>query len=98
MSRSNYEPPVFRALWRIGFDIPPPHFVPFWKVTLFAAVLFGGVWGAFMWLTVWSRQGLSIMAAFCTTATLGICLGLITALCYAHGRRTYRLPAWSSID
>ncbi|MFZ6755548.1 DUF6404 family protein, partial [Undibacterium sp. Dicai25W] len=26
ISRSNYAPPLVRLLWRVGIDIPPPHF------------------------------------------------------------------------
>ena len=48
MWRSNYEPPILRGLWKLGFKIPPPHFVPFWKTTLLASLWFGGAWGIVM--------------------------------------------------
>lgn len=98
MSRSNYEPPLLRALWKIGINVPPPHFVPFWKVTLFTTLWFGGVWGGFMWLTVWLRQGMAISAALGIAGATGICFGMFMSFYFAYGRRKHRLPAWSSID
>lgn len=98
MLRSNYEPPLLRALWKIGCEVPPPHFVPFWKVMLFAALWFGGVWGLFMWLVVWSGQGVPLTATLGIAALAGGCFGLFMALYYAHGRRRYCLPAWSALD
>lgn len=95
---SNYEPPILRALWKLGFKIPPPHFVPFWKTTLFASIWFGGAWGTVMWLTVWSRQGVPLMFALVTAAAAGIFFGLCVSVYYAYGRRKHRLPEWSSLD
>lgn len=98
MWSSNYEPPLWRALLKLGLKIPPPHFVPFWKTMLFAAVWFGLAWGVVMWLAVWSRQGVALGAAVCIAAFAGIFFGLFLSLYYAYGRRKYRLPEWSSLD
>ena len=98
MWASNYEPPILRGLWKLGFKIPPPHFVPFWKTTLFASLWFGGAWGVVMWLTVWSRQGVVLGAALVAAAAAGLCFGLFMSLYYAYGRRKHRLPDWSSLD
>jgi hypothetical protein len=98
MLRSNYEPPLLRAFWKIGFEVPPPHFLPFWKVMSFGAVWFGGVWGVFMWLAVWSGQGVPLAMSLCIAALAGAAFGLFMSFYYAHGRRKYRLPAWSALD
>ena len=29
LSRSSYEPPLYRLLWRVGLLLPPPHFASF---------------------------------------------------------------------
>jgi hypothetical protein len=98
MWRSNYEPPALRALWKCGVNVPPPHFVPFWKIVLVAAIWFGGAWGAFMWFTVWSSRGMPPGLALSGAAGAGILFGLCMALYYAYGRRKHRLPLWSSLD
>ena len=92
MWRSNYEPPIVRLLWKIGAEIPPPHFLPFWKVTVFGGLWFGGVWGAIMWLT----SGMPWPAALTTAGVAGIGFGLAMATYYAYGRRKRRLPDWKT--
>ncbi|MFW8183281.1 DUF6404 family protein, partial [Klebsiella pneumoniae] len=32
MWKSNYAPPLIRLMWRLGINIPPPPFAPFWQV------------------------------------------------------------------
>ena len=98
MWRSNYEPPILRGLWKLGFKIPPPHFVPFWKTTLLASLWFGGAWGIVMWLTVWSPHSVVVTAALCAAAAAGLFFGLSMSLYYAYGRRKHCLPEWSSLD
>ena len=46
----NYEPPLVRVLWRIGFDAPPPHFASFTCAAVVSGVSFAVVWGLLMWL------------------------------------------------
>ena len=40
--RSNYAPPLVRLAWRLGWDLPLPHYLPAWQVVLG----FGGFFGA----------------------------------------------------
>lgn len=96
--RSNYEPPMLRALWKLGMQVPPPHFVPFWTMVLFASAWFGVAWGAIMWFTNWSRQGLPLAYALIMAALAGLLFGLAMALYYARGRRKHGLPAWDALD
>jgi hypothetical protein len=95
MRRSNYEPPFLRALWRMGVEIPPPHFMPFIQIAIFAAALCSIVWGVVIWSLVWPRQGMSALAISCGA---GLCVGYFLAIYYAYGRRKYRLPEWRSLD
>ena len=95
--RSNYEPPYLRALWRIGFEIPPPHFVPFSQIVTFATAWFSIVWGAIMWVFTWSTQGLTGMSAISISCGAGLFFGFSLALYYAHGRRKYKFPTWESL-
>lgn len=98
MWRSNYEPPILRVLWKIGIEIPPPHFLPFWQVLVLGAGWFAGAWGSIMWLGEWSKHGVSIMSAVGTASVAGVFFGIAMAIYYAHGRRKHRLPKWNAID
>jgi hypothetical protein len=98
MLRSNYEPPLLRLLWRLGFNIPPPHFAPFWANAIASGVLFGVAWGALMWFVSWSRQGTSLAWALIAAAAAGVLFGAAMAGFYAHGKRKYSLPSWHDLQ
>jgi len=98
MWRCNYEPPYLRALWRIGLELPPPHFVPFSRIVISAMTWFSTTWGAFMWLFIWSEQGVTVISAVSISCVAGLFFGVAMAMYYAYGRRKYRLPEWTSLD
>jgi hypothetical protein len=95
--RCNYEPPYLRLLWRMGIDMPPPHFMPFFQTVILAAAWFSGAWGVCMWFSVWSQQGLNPTAAIAISSCAGLFFGFSMALYYAHARRKYSLPSWTSL-
>lgn len=98
MWRCNYEPPYLRVLWRMGVEIPPPHFVPFSRMVIFAMAWFSAAWGAIMWPLVWSKQGMTGVSAVGISCGTGLFLGFSMAIYFAYGRRKYRLPRWASLD
>ncbi len=55
---SSAAPPLFRLLWALGLEIPPPLFLGFLPLALAAGAFFGFFWGLFMaaffliWLVV----------------------------------------------
>ncbi|SFG95650.1 hypothetical protein SAMN05518865_1252 [Duganella sp. CF458] len=95
--KSNYAPPLFRILWRIGVHVRPPHFASFSANFLLTGAWFGVVWGALMWLLVWPGTGKSSLVAAITALVSGVSFGLCMALYYRHGARKYKLPEWSQI-
>jgi len=98
MWRCNYEPPYLRALWRMGFEVPPPHFVPFSRMVVYAMLWFSSAWGTIMWLLLWSKQGMPGVSAVGISCGTGLFFGLSMATYFAYGRRKYRLPQWVSLD
>jgi len=97
MVRSNYEPPYLRALWRCGFDVPPPHFMPFMQIAFMAAAYFGFAFAAVMWGFVWSRQGLPDVSVDILVGGASLFFGVAMAAYYAACRRKYGLPDWESL-
>lgn len=79
-------PPLFRLLWTLGLEIPPPFFLGFRELALlmgtFFGVLEGLLWGIGMWLWVWQGE---IPAAVAVAITLfeamfaGLFFGLVMA-------------------
>src|SRR6266851_4942207 len=91
-------PPLFRLLWALGFNVPPPFFLGFLTLTLLAGAFFGIpffviLWGASMWLL---PRHLSIGFAVVTYAGPGLLFGLSMAAYYRWKAARLRLPPWES--
>lgn len=95
--RSNYAPPALHLLWRLGLQVPPPHFARFGTTVLTLGVSFATLWGLLMWIFVWSRQSLAPLAALVAALVAGAMFGLLMAAYYAYGRSKYKLPDWRSL-
>lgn len=50
MRRSSYEPPLWRLLWRLNLNVPPPHFMRFGSVALFSGIYFAIAIGLIHWI------------------------------------------------
>jgi hypothetical protein len=50
-------PPAWRALWRLGLRVPPPHFMGFVPLALVTGVFFGVLWGLAMAFLIWGPWG-----------------------------------------
>jgi hypothetical protein len=99
---SNYLPRVTQWLWRWGYAVRPPHFVPFGTMWLAGGGCFAVAWGLWMGL-IWGwvippvvplhLLGLGVGAVF-----VGFFVGLFMASYYAYGRRKHALPAWDDLQ
>lgn len=97
MWRSSYEPPLLRLLWRLGLDVPPPHFAGFMSTAVVLGTSFAVAWGVPMWLLVWPQTGMSFGSMVVTAASAGAIFGLIMAGYYAYGKRKHGLPSWREL-
>ncbi len=97
MRESNYLPPIVRLLWRLGFQVPPPHFVGAPAVALVAGVFFGVTWAALMWLVLWRATEFSFVHALMAAALAGLLFGVSMSAYYAYGRKKHRLPTWNDL-
>lgn len=96
--RSNYLPLLTRLLWRLGFDVPPPHFESFWRNILILGSYFTVLASLLMWLLVWSHDSDTLWAAIAASAISGMLFGVVMAGYYAYGKRKYKLPDWRSLS
>lgn len=85
-------PPVYRALWRLGFDVAPPPFAAFWSNALLMGGFFAVAWGVFMWLAVW--QGPLSARIILMPAVAGTSFGIAMATYHRWRWRKLRLPRW----
>jgi membrane associated rhomboid family serine protease len=97
LSRHHAEPLLFRLLWKLGINVRPPHFLGFASIAIVYGTWFACAWGVFMWLLVWSHQGVGLAGVALRAAAAGACFGLLMAWFYARERREFALPAWESL-
>ena len=95
--RSNYCPPLLRLLWRLGMEVPPPHFAGFLPTALLTGSFFALAWGGIMWLLFWRSIPMSGSVMLTTAVLGGVFFGLAMAAYYAHGRGKHGLPDWQSL-
>ena len=86
-------PPLFRLLWALGLEVPPPFFLGSRQLTLLMGttfgVLFGPLWGVIMWLWQWQGEipaGIAVLMTVFAAVLAGLLFGLIMA-------RPYRVKA-----
>ncbi len=94
--KRNYLPPTYPILWRLGLEVPPPHFLSFWNLLLITGLPFGICWIG-LCLGSFEAHGLDM-----TLAVLGFVIvvgapGAVFASYYTAGRKRFRLPKWSEL-
>jgi hypothetical protein len=97
VARRHAAPLLFRLLWRLGLRVRPPHFLGFASIAIVYGGWFACVWGAFMWMLVWSQQGIGGAGVALRAGSAGACFGLVMAWFYVRERREFGLPAWESL-
>ena len=95
--KSNYAPPIFRLLWRIGLNLPPPHFMSIASSAALTGTFFGVFWGIFMYRFAATTGDVKPSALLFSALCAGVLFGASMAAYYAFGRRKYKLPKWSSL-
>jgi hypothetical protein len=98
LARRHTEPLLFRLLWKLGVRVRPPHFLGFAPVAVVYGTGFACAWGVFMWVLVWSQQGLDFHGVALRSAGAGAAFGGVIAWLYARERREFALPAWESFS
>ena len=91
-------PPFYRLLWRLGFEVTPPHFASFSAIAQLTGAGFGVAWGLFMCLFVWSVAGsgaiLSVFIAIIPAVVAGALFGILMAAYYRWQAKKLALPPW----
>ncbi|WP_341206551.1 DUF6404 family protein [uncultured Psychrosphaera sp.] len=97
MRESNYNPPIFILLRKLGLKIKPVHYNSFISNFVFSAIFFGLIWGLLMWFTTWSTQRLPIFNVVTTSIVSGVLFGLIMALYYKKSASKNGLSKWDDL-
>ena len=97
LPRSTIAPPIYRAAWNLGVEIPPPLLASFALTFVAQAALFALLWGPGMVLLV-RLAGLPIPPLFVGVGAIvaGLAFGLVMALFLRRKARQLSLPPWES--
>jgi hypothetical protein len=94
LGRSTRAPPLFRLLWKLGIEVPPPHMAGFAFNSVLMGGFFGVFWSLLMWLMLWGRQGMPLVVAAATALVAGGLFGLTMGWYMRHGARKHAIPRW----
>jgi len=92
---SEAKPPVFRALWRMGFEPRPPLYASMAQLLLLPGAPAGILWATFMRLTVWHHVPLAGVAG--GGAFFGCFLAGAMGWMARRTRVNKGLPSWSEL-
>ncbi|WP_430387835.1 DUF6404 family protein [Dyella sp. 20L07] len=96
--QANYAPPATRLMWRLGINVPPPHFARFTSTALGFGVYFALAWGLLMKFGFDLFDHLSLLGCVMAAGAAGLFFGVFMAGYYAWGRRKHGLPTWDALD
>ena len=107
ISRYTLAPPLFRVLWRMGINVPPPVFLGFFKNVLLLGTLFGlsmylifrfvlpSFWHYFN-IQMFNQMTPVVMAYSFRAALLGgMFFGVFMGMIYKIYQVRLKLPKWS---
>jgi hypothetical protein len=102
--RSNAIPPAFQLLWLLGFETPPPYFLPFWTGVVVAGVPFGFFMGVFNYFFnyfisapfIVTLSAGSLVSAMSTSVFFGLPFGLLMAMFWRRKSQKLQLPDWDN--
>ena len=88
-----FAPPIYRWLWKLGVEIPPPHFSTFWFLFAFQ----GGCFGLALGVPIFASGmffSLPLQLLVILSVASGVLFGLCMAIYFRWQAKTHRLPLW----
>lgn len=95
--KSNFNPPLFQLLRKLGVKYPPPYYRSFISNFLTSFAFFTPVWGLLKWLIDWQTAGKTPIEAIITALVGGALFGLTTASHYSWKFKKCKLTRWENL-
>lgn len=93
----NANPPLYRALQKRGYAVPPPLYGAPLKVAFGMGAFFAVLWGVFMWAFTWSRSGVPLDVALIGALFAGALFATGMSLYYSFLRKKHALTQWDAL-
>ncbi len=90
-------PPIFRCLWSLGIQVPPPFFIRFFPLAFFGGLAFAIPMSVFFWFFLFFlRMRRTYWDVLLACAVGGLFSGLAIAAFFRWKSRKLKLPAWEN--
>ncbi|GGF81575.1 hypothetical protein GCM10011338_37300 [Alteromonas lipolytica] len=97
ISKSNYAPPFFNLLLKLGFKVRPYHYNSPLVNFILLGSCFGLTWGLAMWVLAGLMGGDSPIFSLSIALMAGAMFGGLMALYYKISGKTNHLSEWSQL-
>ncbi len=87
-------PPLYRLLWSLGIEVPPPHFQRFGALAAMASGFFTLVFAGLIGLWQWRALDLPFGTASALSGLAGVFFGTLLAASYKSSAKLLKLPRW----
>lgn len=94
---SLYAPPCHIFLWKMGCNVAPPPFAPFWTNFICITGVNTTFWGLVMWIVFWKGQQEHLFSATVTIVIVGTIAGMFMSALEAWRGKANHLPSWEEI-
>ena len=98
VGKSTYAPPLYRLLWRLGAQVPPPHMAGFAFNSLLMGGFFGVFWSLLTWLMLWGRQGMPLTMVASSALLAGALFGVAMASYMRYSANKRAIPRWHDFN
>ncbi|MGL4926145.1 MAG: DUF6404 family protein [Plesiomonas shigelloides] len=94
---SNYNPPMYRLLRKLGVQLAPPYYQSFWKNFIFVSVTFTLTWFFAFHFIIYRPNPKEIIDVAYESVIFGISFGFIMSMFYLVRRKQLKLTNWQSM-
>lgn len=94
---SNYKPPMYRLLRKLGVQLPPPYYQTFWKNFIFVSVAFTLTWFFAFYFIIYRPNPKEIIDVAYESVIFGMSFGFIMSAFYLVRRKQLKLTNWQSM-
>ncbi|WP_320752015.1 DUF6404 family protein [Enterobacter roggenkampii] len=93
----NYAPPLYKRLWKKGYQIPPPPFASVWLNTLIFGMYFSIVWGGLLLALLLLLDIFEVKIFLMYSFSAGILFGMSMSIYHLWRRVVNQLPEWDDL-
>ncbi len=92
--KSNYNPPFYKLIRRLGIQSRPPHYNTFLSNSYRMSLYFAAIWAVFLLAFSWTNDDISKFNVVIVSILIGMFFGVVMGIYYWYSFRTNSLTEW----